>query len=137
MAQLFEFIGNHWWLVGLWAAFLLALFWDNNQRNGAKVSVAEATVLINKQDAVVVDIRDKKEFSEGHLANAVNIPYSSLASRLGELNPHKDKPLILVCKTGQTVSMAGKMLREKGFNAVRLHGGMMEWTGQNLPVVKK
>lgn len=136
MAQMFEFIGNHWWLVGLWTAFLLAWIWDGRQRSGATVSVAQATVMINKHDAIVVDIRDK-EFREGHLVNAINIPYNNLASRLGELTPHKDKPVILVCKTGQTVSLAGKMLREKGFNAVRLHGGMMEWTGQNLPVVKK
>jgi len=84
----------------------------------------------------VLDIRDKKDFSAGHLANALNIPYSNLASRLNELDAHKERPIILVCKTGQTVGVAGKMLREKGFNAVRLTGGMMEWTNQNLPVVR-
>ncbi|GGY38972.1 rhodanese-like domain-containing protein [Bacterioplanes sanyensis] len=137
MDQLFEFIGNHVWLVAIWTAFLLALIWDNRQRSGASVSVAQATVMINKEDAVVLDIRDKKDYRAGHVTNAINIPYANLANRLGELSPHKEKPIILVCKTGQTVSMAGKMLREKGFNAVRLQGGMMEWTAQNLPVVKK
>ncbi|TNC91580.1 rhodanese-like domain-containing protein [Thalassolituus sp.] len=137
MDQLFEFVGNNWWLVGIWAAFVVALLWDNNRRNGPTVSTAEATQMINKEDALVLDIRDKKDFSGGHLAGAMNIPYASLANRLGELDPHKKRPIILICKTGQTVGMAGKMLREKGFNAVRMKGGMMEWNTQNLPLVKK
>jgi rhodanese-related sulfurtransferase len=137
MDQLFEFIGNHWWLVGIWGAFLAALLWDNNQRAGQTVSTAQATQLINKENAVVLDIRDKGEFGKGHLANALNIPYASLANRMNELTIYKENPIILVCKTGQTVSMAGKMLREQGYNAVRLSGGMMEWNAQNLPVVKK
>jgi len=137
MDQLFEFIGNHWWLVGIWGAFLAALMWDNNQRSGQSVSTAQATAMINKENALVLDIRDKKEFSEGHLANATNMPYANLAKRMNELDIHKHRPIILVCKTGTTVSVAGKMLREKGYNALRLNGGMMEWNAQNLPVVRK
>lgn len=137
MEQLFEFVGNNWWLVGIWTAFFVALLWDNDRRNGPSVSTAEATGMINKENALVLDIRDKADFTSGHLVDAVNIPYASLANRLGELEPHKNRPIILVCKTGQTVSMAGKLLREKGFNAVRMKGGMMEWTSQNLPLVKK
>ena len=137
MDRIFEFIGNNWWLVGIWGAFLAALFWDNNRRAGQSISTAQATRMINKEDAVVVDIREKKEFSAGHIANAIHIPYAKLADRMGELVSHKEAPIILVCKTGQNVGMAGKMLREKGYNAVRLSGGMMEWQTQNLPVVRK
>src|SRR5690606_37102083 len=136
MDRLFEFIGNNWWLVGLWAVFLLALLRDNNQRSGKTVSPSEATLMINKENALVLDIRDKKDFSAGHLANALNIPYANLATRLDELSAHKERPTILVCKSGQTVTVAGKMLREKGFNAVRMSGGMMEWNNLNLPVVR-
>lgn len=136
MDRLFEFVGNHWWLVTLWFAFLVALFMDNSRRSGKTVSPSEATRLINGEDAVVLDIRDKQDFSKGHLVNAINIPYANLANRLSELESHKNRPVILVCKTGQTVGIAGKMLREKGFNVVRLNGGMMEWSNQNLPVVR-
>ena len=137
MDQLIEFINNHWWLVGIWGAFLAALLWDNGQRNGPTVSTTEATTMINREDAVVLDIRDKTDFKSGHLVDAINIPYASLTDRMGELEAYKNRPIILVCKTGQTVSMAGKMLREKGFNAVRMKGGMMEWNNLNLPLVKK
>lgn len=130
------FILNHWELCLIWTLFLVALLWDNARRSGKSVSPAQATQMINKDNALVLDIRDKKDFNSGHLANAINIPYANLATRLDELNNQKERPIILVCKTGQTVSVAGKMLREKGFNAIRMSGGMMEWTNQNLPVVR-
>lgn len=137
MNQIFEFIGNYWWLVAIWAGFMIALLLDNRSRSGLSVSPSQATSLINREGAVVVDIRDKKDFKSGHMSGAINIPFGDLAKRLGELEPHKGKPVVLVCKTGNTVSMASKMLKEKGFNAVRLAGGMMEWNAQNLPVVRK
>ncbi|MDF1761905.1 MAG: rhodanese-like domain-containing protein [Oleibacter sp.] len=137
MDNIFEFVTNHWWLVLIWGAFIAALLWDNDRRNGPSVSTSEATQKINKENALVLDIRDKSDFGVGHLVDAVNIPYATLASRMGELERHKERPIILVCKTGQTVGMAGKMLREKGYNALRMKGGMMEWSNQNLPLVKK
>ena len=137
MEQAFEFINNNWMLVSVWGAFLAAFLWDNNQRSGASISSAQATQMINKQDAVVLDIRDKKDFDDGHLANAINIPYSSLADRLSELESSKEHPIVLVCKSGQSVGMAGKTLKQKGFEVYRLSGGMLEWTNQNLPLVTK
>ncbi|MFY9178469.1 MAG: rhodanese-like domain-containing protein [Venatoribacter sp.] len=131
-----EFILNHYELVGIWAVFLIALLWDNGKRSGQSITPSQATFMINKDNALVLDIREKKDFDAGHLASAINIPYAKLATHLDELAPHKERPIILVCKTGQTVSVAGKMLREKGYNAIRLGGGMMEWRNQNLPVVR-
>ena len=137
MEQAFEFINNNWMLASVWGVFLAAFLWDNNQRSGATVSTAQATHMINKQDAAVLDIRDKKDFDAGHLANAINIPYASLAERMTELESSKEHPIVLVCKSGQSVGMAGKTLKQKGFQVFRLSGGMMEWTNQNLPVVTK
>lgn len=137
MEQALEFISNNWMLVSIWGVFLAAFLWDNNQRSGASISAAQATQMINKQDAAVLDIRDKKEFETGHLANAINIPYASLAERMSELESSKEHPIVLVCKSGQSVGMAGKTLKQKGFQVFRLSGGMLEWTNQNLPVVTK
>ena len=122
-------------LVGVWFVFLMAFFWDNAQRSGQTVSTTQATQMINKQNALVLDIRDKKEFNEGHLADALNIPYGSLADRMSELESQKERPIILVCKSGQTVGIAGKTLKQKGYQVFRMSGGMMEWRNQNLPVV--
>lgn len=136
MQRVLEFVANHWELVGIFAFFLLALLWDNNKRAGASVSPAEATLKINKDKALVLDIREAKEFGAGHLVNAVNIPFAKLAERMSELDKYKERPIILVCKSGQTVGVAAKMLRDKGFNTLRLSGGMLEWSNQNLPVVR-
>lgn len=137
MDQLIEFVTNNAILVGVWLAFLLMLFLYNQKLSGKSVSTNQATQLINREDAVVLDIRDRKEYKAGHIAGAINIPYADLKTRISELDKHKSVPIILVCKTGQTVSAASKMLLEKEFNAVRLSGGMMEWSSQNLPLIKK
>ena len=137
MEQVIDFINNNWMLVSMWALFLMAFLWDNNQRSGATVSTSQATQMINKQDAVVLDIRDKKEFEAGHIASAINIPYSALTERMAEFESSKGHPIVLVCKSGQSVGMAGKTLKQKGFEVFRLSGGMLEWTNQNLPVISK
>jgi len=85
----------------------------------------------------VVDLRDKNEFSAGHIAGAISLPYASFATRSDELNNFKNRPVVLVCKIGQHSSAIGSKLMAAGFSDVkRLSGGMTEWLGANLPVVK-
>lgn len=93
--------------------------------------------MVNRENALVLDVRDRKEFQAGHIVDAVNIPQSSLESRLDELKKHKDRPVVVVCRIGQNAGAAGTLLRKSGFEQVsRLSGGMTEWRNQNLPVVK-
>lgn len=135
--QLFEFIGNHYILVGLFVALLVAFIINEGKQGGAAIGASNLVRLINKQNAVVVDIRDSKEYKVGHIAGAINIPYASLESRASELEDHKDKPVVVVCKMGQNAGAAGRKLKALGFQDVRrLSGGMSEWTAASLPVVK-
>ena len=137
MAQLFEFIGNHPLLVGTFAA-LLGLFISNEMRRGGRSVTAQQLVnMVNNDNAVVVDVRDSKEFEAGHIVGAINIPHTALESRMNEISKYKDKPLVLTCKMGQHSGAAGTVLRKAGFEQVaRLTGGVLEWRNQNLPVVK-
>ncbi len=137
MARLFEFIGNHPYLVGAFV-LLLALFIRNESRRGGQsVSPQELVNMVNRSDAVVVDVRERQEFSAGHIAGAVNIPHNALESRLSELDKYRDRPVVVACKVGQNAGTAGTLLRKRGFqNVSRLTGGMAEWRNQNLPVVK-
>lgn len=138
MAQFFEFIVNHWMLVSALIVLLVLLAWDSGQKAGPKVSTHEATRLINQNNALVLDIRDKADFKTGHLVDSVNIPNSQVNERISDLEKHKADPIIVVCKTGQTASAASKVLKDNGFDQVyRLSGGIMEWTNNNLPLVKK
>lgn len=137
MQQFFEFIANHPILVGAFVV-LLALFVRNETRRGGRsVSAQQLVDMVNREGALVLDIRDRKEFQAGHIVDAVNIPYSALDGRLDELNKHKNKPIVVACKMGQHAGAAGTLLRKQGFERVsRLTGGMAEWRNQNLPVVK-
>jgi rhodanese-related sulfurtransferase len=138
MEQLFAFISNHPFLVGAFAV-LLALFIRNEMsRGGAAVSAQELVQLVNNDGAIVVDLRDKAEFEAGHIVDSINIPFAAIETRMDELNPHKDKPIVLACKMGQHSGSAGTQLRKAGFEQVsRLRGGIADWRAQNLPVVKK
>ncbi len=137
MEKLLEFIMNHPFLV---SAFLivLGLFVRNEvSRGGRGVTAQELVNLVNRDGALVVDVRDQKEFSEGHIVDAVNIPHAALPARLSEIERHKAKPVVVTCKMGQHAGAAGTVLRKAGFeNVSRLKGGIMEWRNQNLPVVK-
>lgn len=125
-------------LVSALLVLLVLLAWDSGQKSGPKVSTHEATRLINQSNAVVLDIRDKADFKAGHLVDSINIPSSQVAERLSDLEKHKSDPIIVVCKSGQTASGASKTLKDNGFAQVyRLSGGIMEWTNNNLPLVKK
>jgi rhodanese-related sulfurtransferase len=137
MSQLFEFVGNHPILVGIFALLLTLFIRNETQRGGRGVSPQELVNLVNKEGAVILDVRDSKEFAAGHIVDAVNVPHTSLESRLPELEKYKEKPVTIVCKMGQHAGTAGAVLRKAGFASVsRLSGGMTEWRNQNLPVVK-
>lgn len=137
MDQLFTFISSHPFLVGTFVLLLVLFIRNETQRGGQSVSVQQLVDLVNRENAVVLDVRDKKEYEAGHIVDAINIPYSALESRLSELKAYKERRLIIVCKMGQHSGTAGTLLRKNGFEQVsRLTGGVAEWRNQNLPVVK-
>ncbi|MDL0431536.1 rhodanese-like domain-containing protein [Marinobacter sp. TBZ242] len=138
MERVFEFAVNHYILVSLFVAFLLAILVLESRRGGKKISAQGAVNLINRDEAVVVDIRDRKDFNEGRITGAINIPLNSIKSRASELKKFKDKQIIVADKMGQHSAMAVKQLNAEGYtNVVRLDGGIADWKGSNLPLVKK
>ena len=135
--QIFEFIGEHYFLVGLFVSLLVAFVVHEGRQGGATVTPVNLVNLANREGAVIVDIRDMKDFGAGHIAGAVNMPYANIDARIGELEAHKEKPVVLVCKMGQHAGAAGRKLKAQGFSDVRrLSGGMAEWGASSLPVVK-
>lgn len=107
------------------------------RRGGRSVSAQQLVDLVNRENALVLDVRDRKEYEAGHIVHAVNIPFASLNGRLDELKKHKERAIVIACKMGQHSGTAGTLLRKNGFqNVVRLTGGLAEWRNQSLPVVK-
>jgi rhodanese-related sulfurtransferase len=137
MEQLIEFASNHWMLVSAFAGLLILLALDSSLKSGAKLTPTQLTQLINRESAVVLDIRDSAEFKKGHIVDAINIPHTQLEGRSDELKAFENRPIVLVCKDGQRAGMAGKTLLKQGFKVSRLGGGILDWTNQNLPLVTK
>ena len=137
VAQIFEFIGNHYILVSIFIFLLVAFIINEGKQGGAAITPSNLVNLVNREDAVIVDVRDNKEFGNGHIAGALNIPFATIDSRIGELASYKGKPIVLVCKMGQHAGSIGRKLKAQGFEDVRrLSGGMAEWGANSLPVVK-
>jgi rhodanese-related sulfurtransferase len=137
MDQLFDFIANHPLLVGTFVLLLVLFVRNETRRGGDSVSAQQLVDLVNRENAVVIDVRDKKEFEQGHIVGAVNVPYAALEGRVGELKKYQDKPVVIACRMGQHAGAAGMILKKNGFASVtRLAGGIAEWRNQNLPVVK-
>jgi rhodanese-related sulfurtransferase len=135
--QIFDFVTNHYILVSTFVFLLVAFVINEGKQGGAAITPTNLVNLVNREGAKLVDIRDTKEYSSGHIAGALSMPIASIDARIGELESYKDKPVVLVCKMGQHASATGKKLRALGFEKVRrLSGGMAEWTANSLPVVK-
>lgn len=137
MALFLEFLGQQWILVGALAVCGALLINHESRRGGTSLSPQQLVNILNKGDAMLVDLRDSAEFSKGHIVDAINIPHAKLKDQLQMLESHRDKPIILVCKMGQHSGASGKLLAAEGFTDInRLSGGLLEWQNMQLPLVK-
>lgn len=135
-----NFIQQNIWLVLIALASGGVLVWPLISRRisgAAEVGPMEAVQLINRKDAVIIDLREPGEFGGGHAPNARNIPQGQLDKRLGELEKFKNRPIILVCQTGGRSHAATAQLKKAGLAEVLvLAGGINAWQQANLPVEK-
>ena len=135
---------EHDWLTGLallvmivsgalWIWLTVRLRWSPIREIGA----LEATQLINRRDALMLDLREPKDFEGGRVPNAVHLPQSQLASRGHELGKLTGRPVIAYCERGQRSRAAGAALTKLGFAEVyTLRGGLRAWSEAGLPVEK-
>jgi len=139
LERLIEFAGNNPLLfAGFFGVLGLIIFTEYTRIfSGLKaLSPFAATRLLNDGDALIIDVRNEKDFKSGHVLNARHVPLSSMDKYLHELEKHKDKDVVVYCDNGMLAQRAGSRLRKNGFT--RLHtiaGGLKEWEKANLPVV--
>ena len=116
--------------------FLLWSFID--RKGGMDITPAQATLKINREDAVVLDVRDTSEWSKGRIPNARHITLGQLEERLSELEKVKDRPIVVYCASGNRSATACGKLKKAGFAQVfNLAGGLPAWSDANLPVTSK
>jgi len=141
MEQLVEFAGNNFLLSGIWVALVVMLVYSfvNSTFSPVKeLGTHDATLQINKQDAVVLDIRPAAEFKKGHILGARQLkPEEIREGEFTKLEKHKGTPIIVTCAMGHTARKTAMQLIKAGFpNVSVLKGGMNAWTGAGLPVSK-
>ena len=102
-----------------------------------RIGPAQLTGLINRDNALVVDLRAPGEFEKGHIAGSKNVQPSQFDPEHKQLAAAKALPVVLVCRVGQTASGAAKRLRKAGFAHVSvLEGGIQAWQAADLPLIK-
>lgn len=127
----------------MWAALAAVsggmLLWPMLRGGGKSgVSPTEATLLINREDAVVVDVRETGEWSSSHIPESRHIALAQLEKRVSELEKFRQRPLILCCATGSRSQGAVGILQRAGFERVHnLNGGIAAWAEANLPLTGK
>jgi len=105
---------------------------------GPTVNTLEATQLMNRSDALVLDLRSPDEFAKGHVLGAKNVPLADLERRGAELDKNKSRPVIVYGADPNRAAPAVPVLRKAGFSDVRnLAGGFAAWQQAGLPVEKK
>jgi rhodanese-related sulfurtransferase len=115
------------------------LVWPAIRRTtgGASISTLQATLLINQQNALVLDVREAAEYEKGHVLNARNLAVGEIETRAAELEKHKAKPVIVVCDNDNRSDRAAAALRKQGFAQVfSLSGGIGAWRQAGLPLEK-
>ena len=137
---LLSFVQNNWHLFAIALVSGAMLLWPLIRRStgGPWVSTAEATLLMNRNDALVLDLRAADEYARGHVLGAKSVPLADLERRAAELDKHKAKPVIVYGADSNSAGGAVATLRKHGFASVHnLAGGYAAWQQAGMPVEKK
>lgn len=141
MEQLAQFATNHALLAGGFVAVLCLLVWTEISRKAqglAELSTAQAVAWMNDAAAVIVDVSAAADYNKGHIVNARNIAMSRISDPDAEVLKLKESKVLLVCKTGQTATLAAAKLKKHGIaNVAVLKGGMGQWLADQYPVTRK
>ena len=135
-----EFIRHNALLIGLAigsGVMLLLPMFKKSAGGVPSVTPAEAVTLINRSNALVLDVRDDAEFASGHITDAKHIPVTALESRIAELSKYKNKAIVVNCQRGARGAKACDILRKAEFTQVHnLQGGLNAWQDAKLPTLK-
>ncbi len=100
------------------------------------LGVAEFQAKTQEADVVILDVRTKSEFNEGHIANSINIDFQSdtFLNEISKLD--KSKTYAVYCRSGNRSGQAvSKMTNEEFISLYNLNGGVIDWAGAGYPLV--
>ncbi|PTB89770.1 rhodanese-like domain-containing protein [Pseudidiomarina aestuarii] len=142
MEDILAFAANHPIMSTLWVVLLIAIIVTSVQAatsNIQQLTAQQATLLVNRNDGVFVDIRSMDDYRKGHIADAVHLTAERIRkNELGSLEKYKSAPIVLVCATGMTAKGVASNLSKAGFEKVAvLQGGISSWQAASFPLIKK
>ncbi len=142
MQEYIEFATNNPALSLAWvgiAGFLIYSFGSSALSKVTSVNNHQATALMNKENAVIVDVRSAEDYRKSHILDAVNVTVADIeANKLSLIEKYKNTPIIVMCDTGMSSGRTANRLVKLGFTTVyNLSGGIASWKEANLPTVKK
>tara|TARA_Y100000816_G_scaffold153887_1_gene109647 strand:+ start:312 stop:653 length:342 start_codon:yes stop_codon:yes gene_type:complete len=108
--------------------FITTTMWNCSQ--SATIESKDAINFVEDSNYYFLDVRTTREHTDGAIPNTDCIPLQELSQRLGELNDYRDKKVIVYCRSGNRSGKATKILKENGFDAFNLIGGMNSWEGE-------
>jgi rhodanese-related sulfurtransferase len=139
-ARLPEFAQNNIVLVAIFVVLVVMLVaheFNRLTRKYKAVSPGQLTQLMNRENALVVDVSAIADYQAGHIIGARHVAMSQFDPENKDLAKVKDLPVAVVCKTGQTATGACERLVKAGFSKVYwLEGGMQAWVGADMPVTR-
>ena len=136
-ALMLEFLQKNILLVAAAAGSGAMLLWPlvRGSAGGPSVNTLQATQLINREDALVLDVRDAAAYAAGHILGAKNLPLAEIEKRAADFEKYKSRTVIVHCDTGSTSARAVALLKARGFvKVVSLAGGFRAWLLASLPV---
>lgn len=100
-----------------------------------KISAAEAQEMMG-EDVIILDVRTQSEFNEGHIPNAILLPYNDITDKAKTILPDMSKTVLVYCRSGRRSELAAKDLIELGYTSVYDFGGIIDWRGDVvIPIV--
>lgn len=139
MEKFIHFVKNHWalWLALIIIVILLIYEEIKDWLSGIKrVPPQDLTQMINREKAVVVDIRDQSAYQQGHIIDSIHIPNAELDANIQKLNKYKEKAIVIIDQAGQSM-MAATKLKKAGFEVYILTGGINAWKNLGFPLTKR
>jgi rhodanese-related sulfurtransferase len=125
-----DFVRDHTILIIVFMAgsALLWMRYGLYLRGVRQVDADSARKLVDERQALLVDVREKKEYDAAHIPGSTHIPLSQMRHRLRELERHRGQPLVISCRSGSRSAKACLVLKKNGFEEVyNLKGGILAW----------
>ena len=84
-------------------------------------------IMDSGEEHIVLDTREQDEFDDGHIPNAILIPYTEIENKAEEMLPDKDKLILVYCRSGRRSKIAAENLVKLGYTNVKEFGGIINW----------